>query len=214
MLLFDHIFTFFPKLPELGLDDQGLDAWGSQGIATYPTCDTPVIPTPHWLQHTALKSPWLYAERATPNAHVSYTDIGDLKFVHTNGSCPVPQEHPSIILNTPSSKIHVTLEDITHATDVKKLWDNTYSLKNTAPGGNGIKVVSYQRPSEGEESFLPFCFPRIKDIDFVNGTKYKLTVESMPENGDVSTQPWKDVIILRPRPMCDIPITQARAFLS
>jgi hypothetical protein len=199
----DHVLTVLAKVPELSLDENGMDAWGSQGIASAPTCDTRLLTPPDWMQYTSLKNPWLYAERATPNAHVAFTDIGDLRFVHTDGTCPLPDEHPAIILNTPSSRIHVTLEDVTQTTNPRMLWDNWFSLKNSAPGGNGIKVVSYQQPAEEGEDFIPFCFPSLKEIDFLSGTKYKLTVESVPDANDISIKPWKDEIILRPRPLCD-----------
>ena len=198
----------FAKIPEVSQDANGMDAWGSQGIAIAPKCETPVLPTPDWLRHTTLKSPWLYTERSTANAHVAYTDVGDLRFVHTDGTCPLPRDHPSIILNTPASDVHVTLQDITTMSSPKKIWDNWFSLKNTAPGGNGIKVVSYQQPSKPDgEDFIPFCFPKVNDIDFLDGTKYKLTVESVPDDKDVSLTPWKDEIILRPRPLCDTTLT-------
>ena len=200
-----HVPVSFPeKEPEISLDSDGMDAWTSQGIARAPKCEIPILPTPDWMKYTSLKNPWLYVERSTPNSHVAYTDIGDAEFVHTNGTCPIPDSHPSIILNTPASDVHVTLQDVSLGNDGEKLWDNWFSLKNTAPGGNGVKIVSYQVPSKPDgEDFIPFCFPKSHDIDFLDGTKFKLTVESVPNDKDVSVTPWKDEIILRPRPVCD-----------
>lgn len=223
--MWEHVSSFFPGKPELSLDEHGMDAWGSQGIATAPACRDPVIPTPDWLQHSDLKNPWLYAERSTPNAHLSFTDIGDTRFLHTNGECPIPETggatHPAIIINTPASQLHVKLEDITRSTNPKVLWDNWFSLKNTAPGGNGLKVIDGQEPMEPPEGesldFIPFCFPSKNSIDFLNGTKYKLTVESLKDDRDLSITPFKDEVILRPRPMCDIvtsSASQMREFLS
>jgi hypothetical protein len=214
--------TVFAKTPEISLDDQGFDAWGSQGIAAASSCHTAVIPPPDWLKHASLKNPWLYAERATPNSHVAFTDVGDLRFIRPGETCsPLPSIHPAIILNRPASNVHVKLEDVTSRTNPITLWNNWFSLKNTAPGGNGIKITGSQvpiDPLDGSEShdFLPFCFKSSKDIDFLNGTKYKLTVESVPGDSDVSIKPFKDEIILRPRPLCDILTHQNtyREFLS
>jgi len=223
--MFEHLWTIFSPAPEISTDADGFDAWTNQGVMKYPSVDSTKIEFPRyeWLKHTELKSPWLYLEKATPNAHTAYTDIGDKNFVSTNGSCDLTSTHPSFVLNRPAKTVHITLEDVTRMTAPKKLWDNYFTLKNTAPGGNGVKIVGYQQPidppeqtggetgenesaaSGGKLDFVPFCFNGMKDIDFTD-TKYRLTVESLKDDRDLSIVPFKDVMILRPRPLCDIPI--------
>jgi hypothetical protein len=223
--------------PEISRDIEGFDSWTDQGHPVNPDVHDPVVrfPRPDWLKHTQLKSPWLYVEKATGNSHTSYTDIGDLGFVQANGSCELTQTHPSFIFSRPANIVHVTLEDITNSVHVKKLWDNFFSLKNTAPGGNGIKIVGYQKPidppvgtdsqdaadtdntgppetdvNRGKHDFVPFCFKSVKDVD---SAKYRLTIESLKDEKDLSVVPFKDVMILRPRPLCDIPIN-IRTFIN
>ena len=210
--MFEHALTLFGKVPEISLDDAGFDSWSAQGVIRPAVIGTPVSPTPDWLTHSQLKSPWLYAEKSTPSPHVAYTDIGDARFVSTDGSCPAPVDHPALILNTPANKVHVTLEEITNTVNPKVLWDNWFSLKNSAPGGNGTKIVSYQTPVDGPgqaASFIPFCFKGVRGIDFFE-TKYRLSVESVADDKDISVVPWKDAVILRPRPLCDIPTGATR----
>jgi len=138
-----------------------------------------------------------------------------------DGSCSVPPDHPSFVLDQPASTVHVRLEDISNAVHPKTLWDSYYSLKNTAPGGNGIKIVGYQPETagggggseeDGKLSFAPFCFNGVKKMDPMF-TKYKLSVESMKDEKDLSLVPFKDVMILRPRPVCDLPLN-IRTFIN
>lgn len=220
--MLDHIFSVFQTTasPEISLDQDGFDSWTSRGVAMASPIDGP--DPPHWslpwLNHSDLKSPWLYVERVTPDSHTTYTDIGDLKFVSINGSCPVPQSHPSFIFDQPASTVHVTLEDISNSVHPKILWDSFYSLKNTAPGGNGIKIVGYQPEipagsgGGGQLSFAPFCFNGLQSLDQMN-TKFRLTVESIKDERDLSVVPFKDVMILRPRPLCDLPLN-IRTFIN
>lgn len=206
--MFDHFIGSFA--PEISLDSNGFDSWTDQGVISAPAVCTKVDPIPSWLQHSELKSPWLYVEKSTPGSHLAYTDIGDLQYVHLNGSCPVPLPrfaHPSILVNQPCSKLHVTLEDVTNRVHPKVMWDQTFQLRNTAPGGLGTKVVGYQKamPSEpANASFIPFCFKNLNDINFFDN-KYKLTVSSVAEPADAAVKAFKDVAILRPRPLCDLP---------
>jgi hypothetical protein len=207
---FLHVFSSFA--PEISTDASGFDSWADQGTYRNPSCCDPNLHLPNWLQHTMLKSPWLYAQKSTPNPHVAYSDIGDLKFISVDGhSCPILQEHPSLILNTLASKVHVKLDDVSNSVRPRTMWDSTYSLKNSAPGGNGSKIVSYQNPVAGEKSdeFMSFCYKSVHDLR--PDTEFKLTVESKEDPNDVSIKPWKDEIILRPRPMCDAPVS---SFLS
>lgn len=216
--MLDHFFSVFQSspTPEISLDSDGFDSWTSKGVATAPLIDAP--DPPHWslpwLNHSDLKSPWLYVEKTTPDSHTVYTDIGDLKFVSTDGSCPIPQTHPSFVFDRPAGTIHVKLEDISSTVHPKVLWDSNYSLKNTAPGGNGIKIVGYQPETAGggQLSFAPFCFDGIRSMDQLN-TKFRLTVESMKDERDLSIVPFKDVMILRPRPLCDLPLN-IRTFIN
>ena len=221
--MLDHIWSIFQKVPEISTDSDGFDSWTSRGVSTAPPIDGP--PPPHrslpWLNHTELKSPWLYVEKVTPNPHTMYTDIGDAKFVSVDGSCLPTQTHPSFIFNQPASTIHVRLEDDSNSVNPKILWDSYYSLKNSAPGGNGVKIVGYQpevpggsgaSEEDGKLSFAPFCFNGVSSVDQMF-TKYKLTVESIADEKDLSIVPFKDVMILRPRPLCDIPLN-IRTFIN
>jgi hypothetical protein len=61
-------------------------------------------------------------------------------------------------------------------------------------------------------SFAPFCFDGIRSLDQLN-TKFRLTVESMKDERDLSIVPFKDVMILRPRPLCDLPLN-IRTFIN
>jgi hypothetical protein len=210
-----HTFTVFP---EISVDPKtGFDNWSNQGAITAPVQGSPPdVDVPTWLQYTSLKSPWLYVEKTTPAPHVAFTDLGDLRYINIGTSCvPTSTNHPSIVLNTPASKLHVKLEDFTNTANPKIMWDQWFSLHNTAPGGNGIRMVGYQAPVDsdspdgGADSFIPFCFKKLNDIDFFK-TKYKMTVESVADAKDISVVPWKDVMMLRPRPLCD---TLARDFL-
>lgn len=195
--------------PQVSADLEGFDSWNNQGVSSPEPIDAIVPPRPGWLDHTILKSPWLYVEKATPDSHVGFLDLGDSRFVQTDGTCPLPTDHPALVLNKPSNSVHVFLEDITNTVHRKTLWDNWFSLKNSAPGGNGIKITSQQLPvtppnsgGDGDKEFIPFCFPSVKDIDFFD-TKYRLTVESVADEKDLGVVPWKDVMIIRPRPLCD-----------
>ena len=203
-----HLESFF-SLPahEISADPQGFDSWTNQGVSVPERIDAIVPPRPAWFDHTELKSPWLYVEKATPGSHVGFTDLGDARFVHTDGTCPLPEDHPAIILNTPANRVHVQLEDITNTVQPKNLWDEWFSLKNSAPGGNGTKILSYQKAVESGEEFMPICFPSVKAIDFFD-SKYRLTVESVADEKDLGVVPWKDVIVLRPRPLCDVPLSR------
>ena len=201
-----HIFSMFSsRVPEISLDSEGFDSWTNQGVAVPPSVDSGTPTIPEWLTHTSLKSPWLYVEKSTPNSHIGFTDIGDTRFVSVGDSCnPISNDHPSIILNRTAGKVHVTLEEVSNNLHPKTLWDSYFSLKNSAPGGNGIKISSYQKAKGGEVAdFLPFCFQKLSDV---TDSKYKLTVESLGDSNDVSIVPFKDVVILRPRPLCDLPI--------
>jgi hypothetical protein len=216
--MWEWLVSSFAKV-NVSVDKDGFDSWSTQGVAKPPDCCAHEPPMPNWLEHDSLKSPWLYVEKSTPNAHVGFTDVGDLRFVHTNGSCPPPESHPGIVLNTPASKVHVQLEDITSEVKPTVLWDNWFSLKNSAPGGNGIKIIPTQRPVDaGSDSkdFMPFCFPSKDDVN-VYENKYRMTVESVADDRDLSVRPFKDVFWLRPRPFCDTvvsPLTVGKAFLS
>lgn len=207
--MFEHIFSLFPVKPELSLDPAGFDSWTDQGAFRPPNCCSGSPPPSQWLHYDTFKSPWLYVQKSTPSPHVAYTDIGDLRFVAANGfSCPLPADHPAIILNTLANKVKVTLEDTSNSLHPTTLWKSTYSLKNSAPGGNGSRITSTQRPLSGDDPdtpFLPFCFRSVRDVD--ENTKYTLTVESVEDPRDVSIKPFKDVMILRPRPLCDTPVT-------
>ena len=205
--MLEHVFTGFGK-PEISTDPEGFDSWGSQGAIKAPPVCTACAPPPDWLRHSGLKSPWLYVEKSTPNSHLAYTDIGDARFVHTDGSCTVPSDHPAVIMNTPGAKLRVKLEDITNSVNAKILWDQTFQLRNTAPGGLGTKVVSYQKPMAGESenaAFIPFCFKNLRDLDLFD-TKYRLTTESLVDKPDAAVKVFKDIAILRPRPLCDVPV--------
>ena len=204
--------TSFAKVnihPNQSLDADGFDAWSSQGIIKPQTvCDPHCrVSPPDWLRHSELKSPWLYVERSTPNSHLAYSDVGDLRFVHTNGSCPVSSNHPAIILNRPCAKVHVKLEDLTNTVHPRVLWDQVFQLRNSAPGGLGTKIVDYQKPLNESPNleFIPFCFKGVNDLDFYE-TKFRLTTESLADPADAGVAAFKDVAILRPRPLCDIPI--------
>jgi hypothetical protein len=221
--MLDHIVaTSFGK-PEISADTQGFDKWTAQGVIEAPPIYARVPERPEWLEHTYLKSPWLYTEKSTVGPHVAFTDVGDLRFVHVGPSCPVPTDHPSIILNTPASKVHVKLEDMTNTTQPRSMWDQWYTLKNSAPGGNGLKILGYQRPlrptpsdegdRSGKDRFIPMCFKSMDELDFFR-TKYRMTVESVADPKDVSVKPWKDVFWLRPRPLCDTVVGNDFLFTS
>jgi hypothetical protein len=203
--MFDHFLTLFPaKHP---VDAQGFDLVTNQGAAIARSVADPNPGPPSWLQHSTLKSPWLYVEKSTPNAHVAYTDVGDSRFVSIGPSCRVPVGHPSIVLNTPAGEVKVKLEDYSNTVHPKILWDQQFRLKNTAPGGNGIRIIGTQKSSPASDmaepaDFVPFCFKSLGDVDFFD-TKYRMTVESIADPNDVSITPWKDVFIIRPRPLCD-----------
>ena len=220
--MLDHIFSLFTGIPEISTDADGFDTWTSRGVSSAPPIDGPSPPhwSLPWLNHAELKSPWLYVEKISPNAHTTYTDIGDLKYVSVDGSCPITPDHPSFVFDQPASTVHVKLEDISNSVHPKTLWDSYYSLKNTAPGGNGIKIVGYQPEvpgggggeEDGKLSFAPFCFNGVKEIDPMF-TKFRLTTESIKDEKDLSVVPFKDVMILRPRPFCDIPLN-IRTFIN
>ncbi len=145
--MLDHIFSFFSTKPEISLDSAGFDSWTDQGVFHPPSCCDPSPPAPSWLSYnSSFKSPWLFVQKATPHTHLAYSDIGDLRFVSAgSGSCPLPQGHPAIILNTLANKVKVTLEDTSNSLHPSTMWQSTYSLKNSAPGGNGMKITSDQR---------------------------------------------------------------------
>ena len=203
--MFEAIFSAFPSLPGHSVDADGFDAWTNQGIAKPPHICAPNPEIPDWLKHDSLKSPWLYVEKSTPDSHVAFTDVGDLRFVHTDGSCPLPSSHPAVVLNTPASKVHVQLEDITSEVKPTVLWDNFFSLKNTAPGGNGIRITATQKPESAGTDFMPICYPSKNDVN-VFENKFRMTVESVVDDKDLSVKPFKDVFWLRPRPFCDVPV--------
>ena len=201
-MVFIHLESLFAKIASqfVSLDHEGYDSWADQGASVPSYLDRPA-----WLDHDQLKAPWLYVQKSTPDSHVGFTDLGDLRFVHTDGTCPLPIDHPAIILNKPANSVHVVLEDVTNTVQPKILWDNWFSLQNSAPGGNGIKITANQAPSGGDKEFMPICFPSVKDIDFFD-SKYRLSVESVADEKDLGISPWKDVILLRPRPLCDTPL--------
>lgn len=164
---------------------------------------------PCWFNHNTFKTPWLYVSSQPAGSAVAYTDIGDLQYVHADGTCPVPgpyDNHPGFVFNRPVESVHVRLENVTHSRP-QVLWDATYRGE---PGGP-TKLTREASAIEGDvQTFIPFCFDKF-DPRTIEEAKYRLTVESYANPDHPNVVPFKEVIELRPRPFCDVPVTDKGA---